>query len=219
MKKYDAVLFDLDGTLMDTSLGVYKSVHHTIKEMDLPELSDETIRSFIGPPIYESFRTHYDMDEQMVQTATNTWRNAYKDIYLLDAVPYEGIYELLEKIRAHNGKLAVTTNKRDDYAKKLLEHFDFTNRFDFILGSDIQNTMKKTDIVKVCLEELGVTDLSKAVLIGDTEHDRKGAVDCGIDFIGVTFGFGYTSKEEIMCAGGAMAADSTEELCRILLNE
>lgn len=209
---YDCILFDLDGTLMDTSVGVLKAVEYTVKEMNLEELDQEVLKTFIGPPIYESFKKYYDMDQETVDKATEIFRNAYKDIFLFDAIAYEGIYDLLAKLRKSGYKLAVATNKRHDYTMKLLEHYDFVDKFDYICGSDFENKLKKSDIILKCLDELGIKDKDRAVIIGDTIHDYNGAQKAGIKFIGVTYGFGLHTKEDLELITDSKYFESVELL-------
>lgn len=194
--KWDCILFDLDGTLLDTSIGVLKAVDYAVARMGLPELDEETKKTFIGPPIYESFEKHYHLNKEDCARATDIFRNAYKDQFLFEAVPYVGIFELLSDLKKQGYKLAVATNKRDDYAVRLLEHFDFPKYFDYMLGSDFENKMKKADIIRVCLEKLGCSDPDHAIIVGDTIHDLKGARNVGIHFVGVSYGFGFKEDDD-----------------------
>ena len=86
------ILFDLDGTLMDTSVGVLKAVDYVVQQFGLEEADEETKQTFIGPPIYEAFDKHYHMSKEDCDKATEMFRNAYKDQFLFEAIPYEGIY-------------------------------------------------------------------------------------------------------------------------------
>ncbi|MDD6194957.1 MAG: HAD-IA family hydrolase [Lachnospiraceae bacterium] len=215
--KWDCILFDLDGTLLDTSVGVLKAVKYTIDKMGLPPVEDEIMKTFIGPPIYESFQSVYQLSQEQVDEATETFRDAYKDRFLLEATPYEGIYELLDFLKEQGCKLAVATNKRHDYTMKLLEHFDFPRRFDYILGSDFANTMKKADIIKTCLKELQVTDSKNAIIVGDTIHDYNGAQIAGVRFVGIDYGFGFKAQEDYELVGEEPVLSNLDELKEYLI--
>lgn len=193
--KYEYLIWDLDGTLLDTSCGIEKSVDYATDMMGLKKIPWEIKRQFIGPPIYDSFRKYYRMDENEANQATQIFRDAYKDRFLFEAVPYGGIYEVLERLKNKGCKNAVATNKREDYAQILLREFEFDKYFDFMLGSDFENRMKKKDIIERSLILLKIKDRKKAVMIGDTRQDYIGAISCGIDFIGVSYGFGFSDKE------------------------
>lgn len=217
MGKYKYVLFDLDGTLMDTSDGVMKSVEYTVNELGYPPLAPECVRKFIGPPITDSLRKQFDLSDEQARVATKIFRDAYKDKFLYYAKPYPGIQWLITALDNAGIKTAVATYKRDDYAKKLLDHYEMLAPFDFAMGADDNNVLKKSDIVKTCLEKLGCTDYNDAVLIGDTYHDATGAEQIGVHFVAVTFGFGFrniSDTEEYNCDA---VCSNVEELADVLL--
>lgn len=214
MSKYNCILFDLDGTLLDTSRGVLKSIEHTIRELGLPDIDEEKKRTFIGPPIQNSFRDTYGLDDEMTAKAASTFRNVYKDKYLLEAEPYEGMYALLEELKQKGIKTAVATYKREDYTRKLLDELDISKYFDIIKGSDMEGRLTKADIVQFCVDGFG-TDKSDIVLIGDSLNDEAGAEARGVDFIGVTFGFGYKAKEDVKHS--VCVVDTVKELRDYLL--
>ena len=87
MQHFDVVVFDVDGTLLDTSEGVLASVKYTIKEHNLPEIDEEVLKTFIGPPIQNSFSKVYGLKGDILQELATTFRNQYKDVDLLKAVP------------------------------------------------------------------------------------------------------------------------------------
>ena len=193
-KIYRAVIFDLDGTLLDTSEGVFESVRHTVKELEKPALDEATLRTFIGPPVKMSLIRLYGFDEEAANQATEIFRARYKDYDLLKAEPYKGIKELIVALREHGFKIGVATLKREDYALTLLAHYHFTEICDSICGSDFDSKMTKADVLNKCLNSLGISP-KEAVLVGDTSSDGKGAMEAGVDFMAVTYGFGPDTKE------------------------
>lgn len=190
---YKTVLFDLDGTLMDTSEGLVCSIDDTIDFFNLTPLSMEIKKSFIGPPVIKSFKKTYNLTDEKSIEISNYFREIYKNKYLLKAKVYDGIFELLDLLRENNKKIAIATYKRDDYAKMLLSHFKIDKYCDFIQGADFENRLTKSDIVKICIDELKA-DTSNTVLIGDSISDFIGAKENNIDFIGVSYGFGIFDK-------------------------
>ena len=92
--------------------------------------------------------------------------------------------------------MAVATYKREDYALRLLKHFDFDKYCDPMHGADNNNVLKKEDIILMCIDELGAKK-DECVLVGDTDNDAKGAMEAGIPFIAVTYGFGFKSSEDL----------------------
>lgn len=212
---YDAVLFDLDGTLLDTSEGITMATGYVIKQFGLPSLTDEEQRSFIGPPIQESFQRHYNLSKERARELATAWRNAYKDIFLFEAIPYEGIYEALRVIRNRGIKTGVATNKREDYTKRLLEHFGFTELFDYIAGTDLEGRLKKSDLIRACVDKLGVLDGKRCLMVGDTVNDLEAAKKANVDFLGVTYGFGFTHLD----ADNVQTVQNCEELQRVIYGE
>ena len=188
--KYYRAIFDLDGTLLDTSEGIFEAVKHTIKVMGYKSLSDDEILDFIGPPIQNSLMSHLGISNEKSQIGANIFRDYYKSTSLLLAKPYEGIYKLLEQLKLNGIQMAVATYKREDYAIQLLDEFKLSDYFSIIHGADNNNMMEKKDIIDLCNTELGNTN-EKIVYIGDTMGDYLAAEKCGIDFIGVTYGFGF----------------------------
>lgn len=197
MNKYDLVIFDLDGTVLNTTEGVLAAVKHTIKHFGFDMPSDEKLETFIGPPIQDSFAKMYGLSGDILQDIATVFRNQYKDYDLLKAKPYDGIYELLEEINKRTMVSAIATYKREDYALTLLKHYRFDKYMNIMHGGDHENKLKKHDIIKICIDEAGIDNFDRVVMIGDTVHDAVGAENMGVDFIGVTYGFGFNSQQEI----------------------
>lgn len=216
MLNYDLVIFDVDGTLLDTTEGILSSAKHTIKAMGYEMLSDELLASFIGPPIQDSFAKAYGLDGDVLQVIAGIFRNQYKDHDLLKAAPYPGIFDMFQTLDKAGIKMAIATYKREDYAITLLKHFGIDQYVESIYGGDHENKLKKKDIIEKCIRDSGITDRKRIVMIGDTLHDSLGSEYAGVDFIGVTFGFGFHSKEEIEALNVAGAVDTAEELAALL---
>jgi phosphoglycolate phosphatase len=205
-------LFDLDGTLLDTSPGILHAVDEAARSLGLAPIGAEDRRSMIGPPIEQSFRRVCSLSAEEADRAAAVFRRSYAETYLLEAEPYPGIYEVLEKLRLLGWRTGVATYKRDSYARKLMKAKGITDRCDFCLGSVEGQT--KQEIIRRCIEALG-GDPEHTVMVGDTVHDAEGAKQAGCAFIGVTFGFGFRSKEEILAPGALAAADTAEELLAV----
>lgn len=212
MKKYELAIFDLDGTILDTTEGVLAAVVHTIDKMGYEMLDDSILSTFIGPPIQDSFAKAYNLQGAVLQEIATIFRNQYSKIDLLKAVPYEGIYEMFQTLVEWNVKPAIATYKREDYALTLLKHYDFDRYTDIMYGGDHENKLKKRDIIEKCIKASGVSDRSKIVMIGDTAHDALGAELAGVDFIGVTFGFGFRTVEEVYAQGARGCAEKAIDI-------
>ena len=191
MMKYSCVLFDLDGTLLDTGVGLMAAIADTIAAFGLPEPDAETLRAFVGPPISVSLKNAFGLDDDTTARATAYFRRVYPEKHLLGAEEYAGIHELLRDLRKAGVKLGVATNKPHSYTLPLMAHFGFDKEFDVIQGSVPGEFEGKALVVTEGLRRLGVTDKAQVALVGDTVHDQKGAEEFGIDFVAVDYGYGY----------------------------
>ena len=191
-----SVIFDLDGTLLDTKEGIIESAKYAADKLGYERLPYETMLTFVGPPIQNSFIKHYGCDADAAQKAANVFREYYKEEALFLAEPYEGIYDLCEDLKSMGIKMAVATYKREDYALTLLRHFGFDKYCEVMHGADNNNVLKKEDIVRMCQEETG-TSKEDSVLFGDTDNDAKGALKAETPFIAVTYGFGFKTEDDV----------------------
>lgn len=194
MTKTELVIFDVDGTLLDTKEGIVSSVKYACAACRLPILQDDMIeRTFIGPPIAQGFQTAYGIQGEKVAEAVASFRECYVERDLFRAKPYSGIYELLDLLSTQGLKIAIATYKREDYARKLLDHFGFDKYTSNIHGADPAGKLKKTDIIELCISNTGHCDRSAILMVGDTISDACGAKEAGIKFLGVTYGYGFSS--------------------------
>ncbi len=216
MSKYDLAIFDVDGTLLNTTEGIIAAVKHTIEKFKLDMPSDETLTSYIGPPIQDTFRDKFRLSGETLDNAALTFRNWYKEFGLYKAVPYHGIFEALSSLGNNGVEIAVATYKREDYALDLLRHFGFDKYSKIMHGSDMDGKLKKSDIILKCIEESHIAQC-RAVMIGDTESDYTGAMSAKTDFLAVTYGFGFKSKGDVDTIGCIGAADAPNEVAEIII--
>lgn len=214
-KRYHSVLFDLDGTVLDTSSGILKAVDGTIRQCGFPDIPWEQKRSMIGPPIQRSLQRIYGLTAEQTAEAASVFRQLYAEKYLMDAVPYPGIHELLRRLREDGWKVGIATYKRDDYAQRLMGEMGISALCDVALGSDGKQ-QTKADIIQICLRGMECPHPSACVMVGDTVHDWEGARNAGTAFVGVTYGFGFTSAKEVLNLSALGAADSVPDLKEIL---
>lgn len=217
MRRYDAVIFDLDGTLLDTSEGITRSVGYVIDSLKLPEITPEVLRTFIGPPMQRSFARVFSLGETEAKEAADMFRNRYKGDDLLLAKPYEGIFETIEELGRAGIRSAVATYKRQDYADRLLSHFGFDAVCSAICGSDFEQKLSKKDIIENAMAKLGISDKSRVVMVGDSDNDAIGAAELGLPFIGVTYGFGFASEADVDAFSNTGVAKSPAGLLGCIL--
>lgn len=212
---YKTILFDLDGTLLDTTIGVIEAVRITIEQLGLPMPSDKILATFVGPPMQSSFMKHFGMESERALECANMFRANYKKHSLLSAQAYPGVLELLEALKARDYKIAVATYKSHDNAMTILDKFGISKFCDFAMGSDLEGRLTKTDIVNECIKQLN-SDKASTVLIGDSSADSKGALEAGIDFIALTYGFGFKSEKDLQGINHVAVCNNVEELANYL---
>ncbi len=196
--RYDLAIFDLDGTLLNTAKGIEAALWHTLKELSHTVPSETSLTAYIGPPIEQAFSDLAGLEGDALHAAANRFRVRYSTHDLLKATPYSGIFDFLRGIRALGMKTAVATLKREEYALRLLHHFGFHNYFDVMHGSDNEGYLKKKDVIGLCIKECGIYEPRRTVMIGDTSEDARGAAEAGVDFIAVTYGFGFQTTKDAL---------------------
>ncbi len=212
-KKY--ILIDLDGTIADSSEGIYNSVRYALDNMGIKDEPIEHLRRFIGPPLYDSFTEFYGMSHDDAMRAIEFYRERYHKFGHYESRIYDGIPELVRMIH-DNGMLAVVaTSKPEIPAKKMLEHHGILGIFDFVAGSTFDLSRRsKSDVLRYAINELKI-DVNDAVMVGDTKYDVIGAKEFGLTALGVTYGFG--TREELLAAGADVVVDTVEEIGKELL--
>lgn len=214
--RYSTVIFDLDGTLLDTSEGIMLGASYTANIMGAPKLTIEQQKSFIGPPLIDSFIRECGFTENEARKAVKLYRDRYNEKGLYEAKHYNKVKELLASIKGKKYKTAVATLKRNDFAKKIIKHFELSQYFNAINGIDNKDTHSKSDIISMCLKEVEQSDLSKVVMIGDSIYDAIGAEEVGIDFIAVTYGYGFKNKEEASQSKNVFIAQNVDDIIKYL---
>ena len=215
---YQYVLFDLDGTLVDSGLGVTNSAAYALRKWGR-EVPDRTsLNRFIGPPLAWSFQTYHGFTAEESRQAIQDYREYYRDKGIYEAEVYPGIEELLKDLKQQGLTLVVATSKPEVFARRILERFGFMPCFDYVFGASMDETRtRKDEVIAYALEEMGVTDHSVCVMVGDRSHDILGAKKNGLDAIGVLFGYG--SREELEEAGARFIAETVEDIPRILASQ
>lgn len=212
---YQVILFDLDGTLIDSEYAITKSVSHVLRTFGFPEKDLHFLRRFIGPPLAYSFSEFCGLSPEDTETAVARFREYFSEHAIYENPPFEGVESVLKTLKENGKTLALATSKYEPFAKRILEHIGFSQYFTFTAGSlaDGSRALKK-DVIEYVLETLGVTDRSLAVMIGDRKHDTVGACEAGIDSIGVLYGFG--SYEELTANGATHIAKTPDAILDII---
>lgn len=208
---YDILLFDLDGTLTDPGEGITNSVAYALNKFNITVNNRQELYNFIGPPLIDSFMKYYNMNYENGLKAVEYYREYFAVTGIFENKMFNGVPELLTKIKDSGRVISLATSKPEQYAVRILEHFNLTQYFDFIGAATMDETRsKKSDVIKYTLDCLSVSDKSKVVMIGDRHHDIEGANFNGLDSIGVLVGYG--DRNELVGAGATYIAESIEDI-------
>lgn len=212
MTKYKLIIFDLDGTLADTSPGILECHRFTNAAMGRPIADEGVLYDIIGGPLLTTYKTRFGYSEGEARKAIQIYRTHYAEVGFTGSTLYTGIVECLRGLKEEGCLLAVATLKAERLAKQILHLLEIGAYFDLIHGMDEQDTFSKQDLLRMCMNELQVRP-SHTVLIGDSIHDADGAKQAGIDFLGVTYGFGFKKG---MTSADYRTVDSCREIRRWL---
>ncbi len=199
-----AVLFDLDGTLVDSRPGIVAALNATLRELGEPELPEAALVPRIGPPIHDTWAELLRRPVDAVGDVVLAYRARYATTMLEGTRVYPGVARLLEGLRAEGHLMAVATSKAQPMAVALLEHLGLDGFFAAIRGPVPPSTEEKPATVGRALEALGLATGAGAVLVGDRHHDVSGGHAHGLAVIGA--GWGYGSREELHAAGAEAIA-------------
>ena len=203
------VLFDLDGTLTDPGLGITNSVAYSLQKWGIPVPERRELYCFIGPPLVDSYGKYYGFTRQDAEKAVEDYREYFRDRGIYENQVYDGVPELLASLRRAGWKIVLATSKPEEFAVTILRHFDLERWFDAVAGATMDGSRsKKGDVIAYALGLCGGAE--HAVMVGDREHDIKGAKENGIPAIGVLYGYG--SREELQQSGAAAIAATPAEL-------
>lgn len=211
---YKYLLFDLDGTLTDPSIGITNSVAYALSKFGINVEDKRTLYKFIGPPLVDAFSEYYGFSKEDSEKATAFYRETFSVKGLFENRVYDGVVEMLEALKAKGKKPVIATSKPEPFTMKILKHFDLLKYFDFVAAATFDSSRNSKDkVIDYALQSLDIKDRSEVVMIGDRHHDIDGARENGIDSIGVLWGFG--SREELETADATYIAESIDDLISI----
>ncbi|MEZ3479484.1 MAG: HAD family hydrolase [Lachnospiraceae bacterium] len=218
---FEYILFDLDGTLTDPKLGITSSVQYALRALGIEEPSLDKLEVFIGPPLTDSFREFYGLDEEQMITAVDKYRERFATQGIFENEIYPGIPQMLADLKAKGKKLAIASSKPTLFVEQILEHFEIRKYFDDVVGSNMDGTRgRKEEVVEEALCRMlpaGMTPAKKrdaVAMVGDRKFDIEGAAAHGITSVGVSFG--YAPEGELEQAGADYIVNSVQSLYDVL---
>lgn len=215
MSKYDIVLFDFDGTLVDTGMGITRSIKYALGQVGIIEENEANLRRFIGPPLLTSFKNFYNLDDETCRLAVEKYRERYKVKCMEESFLYPKTEEMLSELKKRGIRIATASTKPKFFVSGISEHLGIDKYFDAVCGSELDGTRSdKKELIEYALEQLGSQGNESVAMVGDRCFDAIGARECGVDFIGVLFGFG--SVEEFEKEGYTALCNDNDELLKVL---
>jgi phosphoglycolate phosphatase len=207
------VLFDLDGTLVDSTPGIWASVRAAAAALGLPPPTPEQLRQMVGPPLQEGFALVLGVPADDVPRAVAAYRAHYSAGALLDVTVYDGIPALLARLTADGATLAITTSKPEPFAVRVLEHTGLRPFFASVHGATMDGAVRHKDQV-VAAALAAHPDGRDPVLVGDRAHDVLGAAAHGLSCIGA--GWGPAEDGELEAAGATAVAATPADVLTLL---
>ena len=213
---YKAVIFDFDGTLADSSKGVFAGIQYALRSIGEKELPIETLKTFIGPPLEISFETQCNITGEKCTEAVKKYREYYSEKGIYELELYNDTVSTLKELKNLGIKIGVGSSKPELFLNKILEHFEIDKYFDCVSGATFGKPhANKIGIVTDAMEALGITDKDSVIMVGDRCYDVEGAHGAGIKCICVLQG-GFGTRNEFEESGADYIVDTLEDVLEIV---
>ncbi len=210
----DYILFDFDGTICDTAEGITKCMQYGLSKMGI-EASLPELMCFAGPPLLDMLKLKYDMSDEDAAKTLGFYRERYAPTGWQECKPFDGMPELIKKLRAAGKTVAIATSKPRFFTENILKKFDMYDDFNLVCGSEFDGTRsKKWEVIQYVLEHFNISP-EQAIMVGDRKYDFIGSRQCGVKCIGVRFG--YAEEGELEAEGAEFIAENPDELYNYLV--
>lgn len=218
--KYTTVLFDFDGTVIDSGPGILKSARAVISSFGFEIPPEQTLHKFIGPPLKMSFIETFNISPDLADEVVAAYRKQYKETKgILDAYIYQDMEDLLMQLNEAGATVAIASAKQERTVRETLRCFNLLQYFQAVAGA-VPNSeyADKTEIMQDCLNRLNA-DIENTIMVGDTHYDAEGADAIGIDFCAALWGYGFKSIEDLQHYKCRYIAQDVPALNKFLLGE
>jgi len=213
---YQFILFDLDGTLTDSATGIIRSVNYALEKMGAEVNDDIPMTRFIGPPLKLSFQNLCGMAPDTAQKGVDIFRERYNTIGMFENQVYDGIREVLKKLKEAGKTLALATAKPEQTAIQIIRHFELDQYFSVMAGASLdESRFQKAEVIAYAMSQLPGATAENTIMVGDRDQDAMGARENGLTCLGALYGYG--SREELTQAGATLFAEKPEDLYSILI--
>lgn len=219
MLKHTDIFFDFDGTLFDTSEGVFKSFDYVADFYGITVEDKSIYNTMIGPPLLESFTRVFGFTNDVLPAAMAKYREYYTSQGMFECQVYEGVIDLIKALKKAGKRILVATSKPEVYARQILERKSMLELFDFVGGSDLEEKVRvnKVDVIRYVLQAAGIKDTASCLMIGDTHFDIQGANKAGLESLGILWGFG--TEQTLKASGATYIAATPADVQTLLLGE
>lgn len=208
-----ALFFDLDGTLIDSAVGITQCVAHALTQMGRPVPPQEELRRWIGPSLRTSFAPLFD-DPEQVEQAVTYYRERFDVVGWREHDIYPRIGQVVQELHARGHRLAIVTAKNEPHARRIVEHLPFGACFEDVIGATPDGSRsEKPQLVAEALRRLMLAP-TQCWMIGDRRMDIEGARHHGMRNIGVLWGFG--GAEELRAAGAGNLGATPDALLSLI---
>lgn len=186
--RYELVIFDMDGTLADTSPCIFESYRHTAREFGKGDCPEELLKRTLENSLTSNLRDILCIPEYQLQSAADYCLDYYVNNGYRAARLYDGVREALEEIHGRGQMIGLATLSHHDVAVEMVEAWGLTPKFHTVHGSDPDDGSPKSELIERCMADTGVGP-GYTVMVGDSMGDYRAAVHCGVDFIAASYGF------------------------------
>ncbi|MGP1587171.1 MAG: HAD hydrolase-like protein [Treponemataceae bacterium] len=216
MSKFEHIFFDFDGTLFDTSLGIFNSFDYLAKYYKL-NIDKSLYSKMIGPPLRESFLNILKFNNEELEKAMSIFKEYYGKKGKFECSVYPDVSAMLEVLKNNGKKSYIATCKPEIFARQIIEKKKLSGMFEFVGGSDFEENdrIEKKDVINYVLKENSLDKKEKILMVGDRFYDVQGAHEVGIQCCGILWGFG--SEQELVTHGADFICKTPQNLLELIL--
>lgn len=208
---FHAILFDLDGTIIDSGQGITNSVSYALEKCGKPVPPRAQLYRFIGPPLMDSFQAFCGFTRAESQAALVHYREYYSQTGIYENEVYEGVPEMLQTLKGMGRTVLLATSKPEEFALRILRHCGLDRFFDRVCGATLdESRTQKADVIAYALEGLPWRGPQAALMVGDRKYDIEGARAAGLPAVGVTYGYG--SRDELVACHARWLAPAPKDV-------
>ena len=195
-KRYDYILFDLDGTVTDSKPGIIRCIKYALDTKGI-SYDNAILDKMVGPPFRVSMHDYLGLEMDVIEELIKLYRGEYESGGWRECEVYAGVVEMFDALKAAGKHLAIATSKPIKFTNMMIDGLGLRKYFDFVGGATNDASKEaKCDVVELVLNNLGVTDRSRALMVGDRLFDIEGAHICGIDCAAIMWGYGNIEEFE-----------------------